>query len=318
MFLNQMKPERPPSTGTRGMAEGAGHMMLTIVAWSGLMGTLTGAAETPPLPPPPVPLSRVIALAPNAAEIICSLGACDTLVGVSRFCTHPPELRDVPKIGGLRDPDLETVLALKPDLVVLRGQSGPLRKLCVQRNIPVYDDQVESLGDLYRTISDLGQLLNRPSRAKEMVEQIKAELAKITARVKNRPRPRVLFTLRSPNALSNVITASKGTFVSELIEIAGGKNVFADGTSLYPSVSLEEIVARDPEVIIEVMTSDTIDDKKREKLLHQWDALEPISAVRNHRVHFVTDGYITIPSDRVILTARTLAAMIHPEQARDK
>lgn len=259
---------------------------------------------------------RIIALAPNAAEIICGLGACDRLVGVSRFCTFPPQLDDVPKIGGLRDPDLETVLSLKPDLIVLRGSTGPLRDLCEARSIPTYDDAVESLADLYRTIADLGKLLGRDREASAMIDDIKTELAEVSARVENRPRPRVLFTLRSPLSLTSVLTAGRDTFVSELIEIAGGDNVFAGGGgALYPGVSLEEIVGRDPQVIIEAMTSDTIDANKRADLIGQWQALALISAVRNERIHFVTDGHFTIPSQRVTLTAWKMLEMIHPERA---
>ncbi len=270
------------------------------------------AASEPDSPP------RVIALAPNAAEIICGLGACDLLVGVSRFCTYPSELERVPKIGGLRDPDLETVLALKPDLVILRGKSGPLRRFCRLHAIPVYDDRVESIDDLYRTIAELGRLVNRTGQASAMIDRIKRELDAITAQVRDLPRPRVLFTLRSPMALANVITAGDGTFISELIEIAGGRNVFRDSPTLYPSVSLEEIVGRNPEVIVEAMTAEKIDGRKRKRLIRQWRALGPVSAVRKGRVHFVTDGYFTIPSDRMILTARELVTLIHPELSRDK
>ena len=170
--------------------------------------------------------------------------------------------------------------------------------------------------DMYRTIADLGKLLGRDAEASAMIDGIKTELAKVSVRVENRPRPRVLFTLRSPLSLTSVLTAGRDTFVSELIEIAGGDNVFAGGGgALYPGVSLEEIVGRDPQVIIEAMTSDTIDANKRVDLIEQWQALGLISAVRNERIHFVTDGHFTIPSQRVTLTAWKMLEMIHPERA---
>ncbi len=259
--------------------------------------------------------SRVIALAPNAAEIICGLEACDLLVGVSSFCKFPPQLDGVPKIGGLRDPDLEVILTLKPDLVILRGQTGPTRRLCLDRGIPVYDDKVESLHDLYTTITDLGRLVGRQTEAVAMIDLIKSELQAVARRVAGLGRPKVLFTLRSPQTLSNVFTTGNRTFISELIEIAGGRNIFADSEVLYPAASLEEIVARNPDVIIEAMTSDQLGDQQRRQLLDQWRKLGPVTAVRTGRVHFVTDGHFTIPSQRVTLTARTLMSIIHPEAA---
>ena len=266
----------------------------------------------------PTGLKRVVALAPNAAEIICGLGACDRLVGVSSFCTHPAEIGRLPRIGGLRDPDLELLVALKPDLLILRGRgaaSQPLRDLAREQNIRIYDDDVETLGDLYKTIGDLGTLLDRKQQARTMVRDIRDELAAIRSSVADRPRVRALFTLRSPTRLSNVFAAGTGTFIDELIAVAGGENVCGESAVRYPQISLEEIVARDPEVIIESMPAERFDKRRRAELLAQWQALGRISAVENERVHFVTEEYLTIPSQRVVLAARKLLSLIHPEIA---
>lgn len=261
---------------------------------------------------------RVVALAPNAAEIICGLGACDRLVGVSDFCTYPPEISGVERIGGLRDPDMEMLVALKPDLLVLRGRgaaSQALRDFARTQGIHIYDDEVETLDDLYTTIRELGSLLDREKAARGMAAEIRQRLAAIRSSVGDRPRVRVLFTLRSPTRLSNVFVAGKGTFIDELITIAGGDNVCGDSTTRYPQVGLEEIVARDPEVIIESLAGARIDDRRREELLDQWRALGHISAVENERVHFLTEEYLTVPSQRVVPAAHKLRMLLHPETA---
>ncbi len=263
---------------------------------------------------------RIIALAPNATEIICALDACDRLVGVSRFCTYPPEVASVQKIGGLRDPDLELIATIKPDLLILRGRgesSAPLRRLADAMNIRIYDDPVETLDDLHETIGHLGTLLDRSSQAAAMQNVIRTELAKLADSVMDRPRPRVLFTLRSPAALTNILSVGPGSFVHEIIEIAGGSNILADQRAAYPSVSLEEIIGRDPEVIIESMAGMSIDNSQREDLLRQWSSLSSVSAVQTRRIHFVTEEYLTIPSQRVTLSARKLRSLIHPEAADD-
>ncbi len=256
------------------------------------------------------PPSRVVALAPNAAEIIFGLGAGDSLVGVSEFCTWPPELKDTPRIGGLRDPNLETLLALKPDMMVLRGRSGPARKLCEARKIPVYNDRVESLADLYRTIADLGAMLDRRAEAKRLSEQIRRKLERIRVRCAVGRPPRVLLTLRSPTSLSNVMTCGRETFLNELIEIAGGENIFGDQETDWPAVSMEEIVSRDPEIIIEAMMTYEFDAGERAAIRKQWAKLKTVSAVRSGRIHIVTDDVLTVPSQRVTESAEILAGII--------
>jgi len=259
---------------------------------------------------------RVVAMAPNAAEIICGLGAGGQLVGVSSFCTYPPELADVPKVGGLQDPNLETIIALRPDLIVLRshGEAGhPLRQLAADRDIRIYDDNVETLEDLYKTIGDLGELLGRGEQAAEMIRRIRDELADVKRSFEGRRRVRVLFTLRSPTGLANLFTIGRDTYVHQLLEMAGGENIFGGHTTRYPNISLEEVVGRNPEVIIESMPGENINDRRRAELLEQWSGFERIDAVRHGRIFFVTEEYLTIPSQRITLAARKLAELLHPE-----
>jgi cobalamin transport system substrate-binding protein len=257
---------------------------------------------------------RIVALAPNAAEVLCDLGACDRLVGVSPYCTYPPQLAEIPKIGGLTDPDLETIVALRPDLVVLRGLTGPLRAYCRDRNITVYDDKVETLDDMYRTIAELGSLVNHISEADALVASVRTKLARVHDLTSASPPVKVLLVImRSPGSLSNILSVGRETFLSELIEIAGGTNIFSEMTIRYPSVSLEEIVARAPDVIIELLPGDELDDERRSQLLEQWGVMTSIPAIRNSRVHFLSEGFISIPSPRVTLTAERFLSLIHPE-----
>ncbi|MCH7525971.1 MAG: ABC transporter substrate-binding protein [Planctomycetes bacterium] len=262
------------------------------------------------------PAKRIIALAPNAAEIICGLGACDALVGVSRFCDYPPEIDHLPKIGGLRDPDLEVVLSLDPDLFIFRGNSPALEQLCRDHDIHIYDDPTETLGDIYRTVAELGRLVGREVEAERMIADVQTTLAEIVSAVADQPRVRVLFVVwRSADTLTNVMTTGRDTFLNELIDIAGGRNVFGTMDVRYPTVSLEEIIAAAPEVIVDVTGGQELSPVQKASLLAQWRKLGPIPAVENGRIHFVTDSYITIPSQRVTLAARLLLAMLHPEIA---
>jgi iron complex transport system substrate-binding protein len=210
------------------------------------------------------------------------------------------------------------IVALQPDFLILRGggeASHPLRRLAEERNIRIYDDAVETLDELYKTIGDLGQLLDRREQAERMIRQIHDELATVRDSRQGRPRPRVLFTLGGPVGLSSIFTVGRDTFVNELIELVGGENIFGGHATRYPNVSLEEVVGRNPQVIIESMPGEPIDDARRKELWQRWESLDQIEAVRTGRVYFVSEEYLTVPSQRVTLSAGKLAELIHAEPA---
>ncbi len=159
---------------------------------------------------------RIITLAPNAVEIIAALGASDRLVGVSTFCVYPPELASLPRVGGLFNPDLETIVRLEADLVVLRGRSDVLERLCKERGIRVYLDPTERFEDIFLTIRELGRILDRGPAAERLQLELRARLDRIATAIAGLPRPRVFLTIaRRPDSLAGILTAGKETFVSE-------------------------------------------------------------------------------------------------------
>ncbi len=263
--------------------------------------------------PAPGPFRRVIASAPNNAEIVCALGAEDLLVGVSPYATFPSSLATLPKIGGIQDPDLEQILALRPDLLILRGRFPQVEKLCAARDIAIYYDQTDTLPSLYQTITDIGRLLDRTAQAQQLVESIRTELAKIRSATANGSRPRVLLTVRSPDRLADITSVGGRSYLDTLIEIAGGNNMFGDLDAAYPHVSLEEIIARDPEVILEAMPGEDLTESAQDKLFQQWKAVGTLTAVRHGRVHWLTADYVLVPSPRVTLLASKLQALLAPD-----
>ncbi len=259
---------------------------------------------------------RIITIAPNSAEIICALGAGDRIVGVSKFCVFPPELKDRPRVGGLFDPDLERITTLKPDLVVLRGRSESLEQLCSQLGVAVYLDQTNRLADIEACVVELGGRLGRASEAAVLVERFRGRLDAIRKRVAGKPRPRVLLTAqRLPDRIANVLTAGKGTFLTEMLEIAGGKNIFGHLDIPWPQTSLEAILAQRPAVIIELMPELELTDELRQRLLGQWKHLGPIPAVAQGRIYFITDDHALIPSPRYVEIIERVSRILHPEGA---
>jgi iron complex transport system substrate-binding protein len=261
---------------------------------------------------------RIVTIAPNAAEIIAALGAADRLVGVSDFCVYPPALSNLPRVGGIMDPDLERIATLDPDLIVLRGQFPTVESLCRQRGISIHHDRTESYEDIYASIHSIGELLNRADAADVLKKRMRDDVENISARLRNAPRPRVLLIVnREADSIRNVVTFGGGTFVDEVIRLAGGINVFADSPVPYPQVTVEQILAAQPNVIIEAVEETRMSDALRSNMLSQWKRLPAIPAVRDERIYIITEDYLLIPSPRVVDSTRLLARTLHGEVAVD-
>ncbi len=290
-----------------------------------LLFSLCSFAGCAPKPPPgaaataPAPPSRIVAFAPSSTEIVAALGAADRLVAVGTFCTFPPEVASLPKIGGQFDPDLESILRLKPDLIILRGHNREVEQLCASQRIPVYRDPTETLATLYETVRALGGILDRGDAAQTLVRRIQLRLDAIAAAVAEQPRPRVFVAIarRDPSSLAGVLTASDRTFIGELITLAGGNNVFGSLEMDYPEVSPEAIVAAAPEVIIEARPEAEPDPLLNDRIREAWGRLGPVPAVADNRVHVLTDDNTLIPSPRVVEVVSALARLLHPEAALD-
>ncbi len=257
---------------------------------------------------------RIITIAPNAAEIICALGACDRIVGASKYCVYPPELKHKPLVGGFIDPDLEKIITLRPDLVVLRGRSEAIESLCRRHGIDLYRDDTETLADITRTVLDLGNRLGLTEEADSLAKKMHDQLAAIRRRVAGRKKPRVfLTTMRQPDRLADLLTAGRGMFLGELVEVAGGVNVFGDLDLRYPQVSLEAILAKRPEVIIELMPEVTMTPALDRQMRHQWAKYSAIPAIAQGRLHFITDNNSLIPSPRIVGVIEKISRILHPE-----
>ena len=289
-----------------------GHAVVSlVVCWVGLLAAPMRAEDDVPRRITP---ERIITISPNSAEIICELGACDRIVGVDKFCVYPPPLLHRPRVGGLFDPDLEKIVALRPDLVVLRGHSDALERLCASLEIRIYHDRTETLADVSVCITELGRLLDREAQAVKLVDAFHARIAAIRKRVAGRPRPRVFLTYSlQPDRIANVLTAGKGMFLSEMLEIAGGFNVFGHLDMRYPQISTEAIVAQRPDIILQLIPEIEPTDALQEQVLDLWRKLGPIPAVENNRVYILTDDHCLIPSPRYVEIIEKVSRLIHPE-----
>ncbi len=259
---------------------------------------------------------RIICLAPNITEAVFALGAGDRVVGVSQYAAYPPEATSKPRVGALYNPALERLVMLRPDLVIIQQKHEKVESLCRQRGIPVLTVSMTSVESIQAGIRTLGERLDRRETARALCSRIERDLADVERRVAGKPPVKVFLCLgRTPGSLKGLFTVGSRSFLSELIEVAGGQNIFADVQKEYPQVSAESLLARAPEVIIETYPSQELSQARRQRLLKDWRVMSALPAVREGRISFVTDDYVLLPGPRIGRIAERLAELLHAEAA---
>ena len=292
-------------------------LLVVILGIAGVLLIFQGRRRSPSssLSPDGKPrdFHRIICAAPSITEMVFALGKGPEVVGVSDFSFYPPEAKDVARIGGLFNPSREKILALDPDLVVFQGKHRTLARFCEERDIPSLSLTIDRMSDITAALLTLGAALQTETEAARLAEGIRRELDDLIRMTRTRPARRVFLGLgHTPGDLTGLMTTSSGTFLHELLEAAGGSNIFADARGLYPRISKEALVQRKPEVIIEVLAEGMSPDNQK-LLAEDWGRLASLPAVRRGQIHFLSDDYLLIPGIRVTQTALRLASVIHPE-----
>jgi iron complex transport system substrate-binding protein len=258
---------------------------------------------------------RIISLIPAVTEMLFAIGAGSEVVAVSSFDSYPPEVKNLPRVGALIDPNVERILSLKPDLVIVYGSQQELKQQLARAGIPIFDYRHAGLADVSTTIRTLGERTGRVAQATDVVARIQQGLADIRTRVGDRPRPRTLLVFgREPGALRGIYASGGVGFLDDMLRIAGGDNIFADIRKEAVEASTELILSRHPDVILEIRTSDNSSlPATVASELALWKTLSSVPAVRNGRVQFLTDDRIVIPGPRVAEGTRTIAQALHPD-----
>ena len=263
----------------------------------------TGHAVTLPAAP-----RRIVSLVPSVTEILFAIGAEDAVVGVTDFCDYPPDARRKARVGDMLAQNLETLVSLKPDLVVATpsGNREETFDQLKRLGLPVYlVDEPPSLAGVLRLVGGLGRLTGRRDAAAAVAAGLERRIASVQERVAGRPHPRVLYVLW-PEPL---IVPGRGSLVSELIASAGGESVTADQAQGYSRMSLEAAVGRAPEVIILARHGAGTGPAARE----QWQRLESLPAIRSGRLYAADGDLLHRYGPRVVDGLELLVRLIHPE-----
>ena len=257
--------------------------------------------------------ARIISVIPAVTEMLFAVGAGPQVMAVGSFDRYPPDVEKLERVGALLDPDLERIIALKPDLVVVYGSQTELQQQLERAGIRYYSYRHGGLPHVMRTIRELGTVVGHAEQAERVADGIENRLRELQQRTAGRPTPATLVVMGREALALRAIYASGGTgFLHDMLTIAGGRNIFADMPRESVQASSELIIARNPEVIVELRVGAMpIDQHARE--LDVWRRLTSVPAVRSNRVFLLTDERTVVPGPRVAEGAELIARALHPE-----
>jgi len=270
------------------------------------MSVLAAAAAEP---------MRIVSTAPSITETLYALGLGSRVVGVTMYCTYHAEARSKPKIGSFLEPDFERILALKPDLVLVISNpiqvSDKLRKLGLRAE----DVNQNGVQDILSSLARIGALTGTEKKAAALAASLCNELDGVRRSVAGRPRKSALFLVgRSPGTVQGMVGAGPGTFIDELMTIAGAQNVLASSPIAYPKVSVEMVLSSNPDVILDMGDFAHVEGHPMEpeaKLLEMWSRYANLRAVQTRSVRQVGSEIFIRPGPRMGEAARQLQRMVY-------
>jgi iron complex transport system substrate-binding protein len=259
------------------------------------------------------PPKRIVSLIPAVTEMIFAMGDGARLVGVSSYDRYPPQVASIARVGGLLDPNVERLLSLRPDLVIVYNTQQELTQRLERAAIPFYLYEHRGLPDITQTVRAVGARIGSAEAANRVAAKMESDLDAIRQSVAGRPRPKTLLVFgRDAGSLRNIDASGGYGFLHDMLDIAGGEDMFADITKQSVQTTTEMILARRPDVIIELRYGDSAQSLDVKRELSAWDALPSVPAVRNHRVYILVGDEFVVPGPRVVDATRKLAQALHP------
>jgi len=251
---------------------------------------------------------RIVSLIPSTTETLCALGLAEALVGVTVYCREPAAVtRTKTRIGGEKDPDLDAIRALTPDLVIANIEENRAADVETLREsgIPVWVTYPRNVAGAVAMIRDLGEVTGAGDAAAAMLDEIEPLLARVRAATASRPPVPVFYAIwRDP-----YMTVNADTYVHDVLSVCGAANIFGDAADRYPAVTLDAVAARRPAVIV------LPDEPFRFREVHKRDfaPYTDVPAVRDGRVVLADGKPFTWHGPRLVEALRTLPPLFHPD-----
>jgi len=256
---------------------------------------------------------KIISTSPSITELLFAIGAGDQVVGVTDYCSYPEKACSVSSIGGPLNPSTEAWISLKPNLIIHQTDSEIIHKHARNLGIPTLSVSVNNIKNILNTIQVIADSLKIPKEGYRLVAQLQTGINYYKTRLTSQQTKQVLLLLGdSADPGRDLYAVGKGTFLDELLTIAGGENVLPDTMAKYPKLSKEFIISKSPEIIIEVGPMSNLDEVEVAKRKHDWSRFSTIRAVQNNNIHFIGADYILIPGPRLLNIIDKFSRTIHP------
>jgi iron complex transport system substrate-binding protein len=249
---------------------------------------------------------KIISLAPSHTEILFSLGLEDKIIGVTSFCDYPEEAKAKEKIGNFTTINLERIIELEPDMVIQYGpgdESSNARLKEAGINILSYEP--ETMDEVIELIRTIGKITDTVDKAEIIIKDIICRKEKIIEKVKDAEKIKVFYEIW----YAPLIAAGAGSFMDELISLAGGDNIAKDIKEQYPQFDLEKLIELNPEVYL---TAKDMEEKTIESIKLR-PGYENIAAIKNDRIYLLEPNIVSRPGPRIIDALEIVAKSIHPE-----
>lgn len=288
---------------------GAGFARLIRIAFLSLLVAIAWAE----------PPRRIVSTSPSITETLFALGLGGRVIGVSTYCHFPAETAKITRVGTYLKPAVEVIVRLKPDLVIVQRLPNSIRDQLQALSIPIAEVNTGNLRENLNAILTIGKAAQAETQAAKLVSGIETSLQTLRERCKALPRRSAVFIVgRNPGRLDGLIVVGGGSYLSELMTDAGGRNVFADSSQAYLKTSLESLLRRNPDVIIDIgEMSETVGvtEQQKQAVVQLWRSQPGLQAVKSNRVHAVASDIYVVPGPRMLDAARAFFDFLHPETA---
>lgn len=256
----------------------------------------------------------IITMGPHVTETVFALGQGSRVIAVGSFDDYPAMARQLPKVGGYIDPDLERIAMLAPERILLGGRYPKMAQFAAMNDLPVLAVEMDSLESIDDGIAQIGLELRCVRAAEQLCAKIQREIQALRDRVAPFPRPKVLIiTGRQAGDLSTLNTVGGASFLSEMVSVAGGDNIFQDAGQAYFEASKETVVLREPEVILEFRCGEPMTQSREDAYFKDWQGLPTLPAVRTGRIFFITEAHGMRPGPRVAEVGWIIARLLHSD-----
>jgi iron complex transport system substrate-binding protein len=258
------------------------------------------------------PATRIVSLVPALTDMLVAIGARPQLVAVSSY-DDDPAVKGLPKVGALLDPDVERIISLRPDLALVYGSQQDLITQLGRASIPIFDYRHGGLTHVTTVLRDLGARSGRAAQAETLAREIEQRIAAVRNRTAAAPKPRTLLVFgRERGTLRGIYVSGGRGFLHDMLEAAGGVNLYAEIQQESVQASSEMILTRAPDVILEIRSTENPGDGGAREM-RAWEALASVPAVRNKRVFVLAGKSMNVPGPLVADGIERMAKVLHPE-----